>query len=353
MARDYAKFSPRFWTGDTGRKIRGNRDAQVLAAYLISAPGSTMTGIYYLPLPVVAHEVGMTIGVVAATLDILSKFDFAHYDVDTELVWLPGMAAWQIGEELQATDNRVKGIKRELASVGRHRFIEGFWERYSESFSLGPLPPLLAPYKGLRSQEHDQDQEKDQDQEGSRRAIRGAGTTARQDASEHAGSALTDADKASALADRAIAAASAVEVPRRRIFTGVSLAQLFGTVRSRVIGGMEWQGSRVKPDVAANRAAEIQANHAEAEVEATMETWWKRVKAGEVDDPEKCRDDDSFAFGAWWSKFRGLREQALGISPVVAEPASRGPPRIAADVRIGHARAEDFKHKGGGTDHEF
>lgn len=168
MARDYAKVSPRFWTGDTGKKLRANRAAQVLATYLISAPGSSMTGIYYLPMPIIAHETGMTMVEVIEALTFLAGINFAHYDGEDELVWVPAMAAWQIDEELKPGDKRVLGIRRELAAFRGHRFVGEFFQRYGQLFNLGNQGPSAvqeAPSKGLRSQEQEQEQDQEQEHE--------------------------------------------------------------------------------------------------------------------------------------------------------------------------------------------
>src|SRR5437899_9218726 len=59
--REYAKVAPQFWTGETGKRIRAlGRDAQVVALYLVSSPSSTMLGFYYLPIPTLCHEIGIS-----------------------------------------------------------------------------------------------------------------------------------------------------------------------------------------------------------------------------------------------------------------------------------------------------
>ena len=42
--RDYGIVSPRFWIGETGRKLRKLPDAQRIAMYLLTAPMAEMTG---------------------------------------------------------------------------------------------------------------------------------------------------------------------------------------------------------------------------------------------------------------------------------------------------------------------
>ncbi|ENG6564474.1 hypothetical protein ABU498_004766 [Escherichia coli] len=55
--RDYAKVSPRFWLGETGRELRkAGAEAQVVAFYLMTSPHANMLGLYYLPVLYLAHE---------------------------------------------------------------------------------------------------------------------------------------------------------------------------------------------------------------------------------------------------------------------------------------------------------
>src|SRR3954470_15258185 len=111
--RDYAIVAPRFWNGPTGRKIKGaGRDAQVLALYLFTGPSATMMGLYYLPLPTLCHEAGFTPEEARVTLAVLAAEEFAFYDEEAELVWVPEAAAHQIGETLKPGDKRRDGVEK-------------------------------------------------------------------------------------------------------------------------------------------------------------------------------------------------------------------------------------------------
>jgi hypothetical protein len=188
LPRDYGRISPRFWTGDTGKKLRGNRGAQVLAAYLITCGSATMTGLYYLPLPVVSHETGLSAAEVESSITFLREIGFADYDHDRELVWVYGMASWQIEEELCEGDKRIKGVLKELSAFRGHRFVLEFWKRYQRPFNLGRMPagiarkdlssPLEAPLEALPSQDQDQEQEQEHDQSSPGPSERSAVTTA-------------------------------------------------------------------------------------------------------------------------------------------------------------------------------
>jgi hypothetical protein len=179
MARDYAKVSPQFWTGQTGRQIRSSGQGTVVAAmYLLTSPHANMIGLYYQPIPTLCHETGLSTEEAEAALDALAALDFARYDPVQEVVWVPEMARHQIGETLKASDKRVKAIEKEAAKYRKCRFYPAFVEHYSEIYSLTlPDPegsPFEAPSKPLRSQKKEQEQDQEQKQEQERTAANDA-----------------------------------------------------------------------------------------------------------------------------------------------------------------------------------
>jgi len=128
-----------------------------------------MIGLYYLPLPTLMHEVGIDQKGALKGLASLSEALFAHYDADSEHVFVPEMAAHQIGEPLSSSDNRVKGVVREWISMRKSPFFMDFHRRYATSFHL-PNPEdmniqIKAPSKPLRSQEQEQEQEQEHEKE--------------------------------------------------------------------------------------------------------------------------------------------------------------------------------------------
>jgi len=160
--REYGKVAPTFWTGETGKKIRkAGPNAQIVALYLQTAPGSNMLGLYYLPVPVLAHETGMTLEGASKALQCLSEVGFAEYDHDSEYVFLPRMAHYQIGSGLtigkDGPDKRVVGIKKQLETLRKNPFFNRFLELYREAYHLQDVSPSEAPQKPLRCQEQDQD----------------------------------------------------------------------------------------------------------------------------------------------------------------------------------------------------
>lgn len=97
--RDYAKVSPRFWLGETGRELRkAGAEAQVVAFYLMTSPHANMLGLYYLPVLYLAHETGLGLEGASKGLKRAVEAGFCSYDHDAEMVWVHEMAAWQVGE---------------------------------------------------------------------------------------------------------------------------------------------------------------------------------------------------------------------------------------------------------------
>lgn len=165
--RDYARVSPRFWIGDTGRQIRaGGADSQVVALYLLTSPHSNMIGLYWQPVAYIAHETSIGIEGATKALASLCEAGFCRYDTQTEVVWVCEMARFQIGDELKPNDKQRKGVQNAYDEVPANPFLEEFFERYADAFGMskarvyeGACKPL-----GSKAQAQAQAQEKAQAQ---------------------------------------------------------------------------------------------------------------------------------------------------------------------------------------------
>lgn len=195
--RKYSSITPKFWIGKTGRKLRGDISAKLVAAYLLSCPNNDMTGVFYCPLCQISAETGLPLEApsvplpspfqgplkgIREALETLQREDFAIYDYESEYVFVKKMALFQIAPELKPTDKRVTGIRTAIESMPDN-FKHLFVKEYNECFNLGfkniPLPeiqefgvqtqeedelpssPIEAPSKALRSQEQEQEQEQE------------------------------------------------------------------------------------------------------------------------------------------------------------------------------------------------
>lgn len=173
--RDYGIVSPRFWIGETGRKLRSMPYAQRVAMYLLTAPASEMTGVYYCPVATILNDVGLpseslardhegALKAVKEALKTLRSLNFCEFDFDSEYVFVKEMARWQIAEKLKPTDNRVKGIIKTVESMPepmRSRFIARYNDDFSLGFEVEKQQKSEAPSEPLRSQEQEQEQEQD------------------------------------------------------------------------------------------------------------------------------------------------------------------------------------------------
>lgn len=138
--RNYSQVSPFFWTRGTGKRLRGNKAAQILAAYLMTCPAAKMSGIFYLPAVQMEHETGLSARELREALSVLATEDYAHYDAAEELVWVPTMAMWQVGRTMSRADKRRRGVLAEVQSHIRHRFAVDFYRRYQTAYDLEGLP---------------------------------------------------------------------------------------------------------------------------------------------------------------------------------------------------------------------
>jgi hypothetical protein len=134
--RDYAIMTQGFWTGETGRALRGDPAAQVVAMYLVTCPSSNMIGLYHLEIPVMACETGLDLATTTKALRRVCETGFSSYDSDSETVFVPEMAKFQISDELTPRDKRVKGVEKTLLQMRKSRFCRDFLEKYGRRFSL-------------------------------------------------------------------------------------------------------------------------------------------------------------------------------------------------------------------------
>lgn len=149
--REYGIVTPHFWIGTTGKALRGDVQAQLVALYLMTSPHANMIGVYYCPLDYIAKETGLPIEGASKALARLSEGEFCCVDGGTEEVFVTRMAAYQIGEQLQAKDKRCIGIARELEKVSSSKLQQRFRAIYSGAFHLSKVgtkvSPSIAPSK--------------------------------------------------------------------------------------------------------------------------------------------------------------------------------------------------------------
>jgi hypothetical protein len=171
--RDYAKVGPKFWIGETGKKLRGTMEARIVAMYLMSSPHANMLGLYYVPKMFIAHETGLGLEGACKGLSRAIEAGFCEYDEASETVWVMEMATYQIADNLSGKDLRIKGVQNEYESLPNNPFLSRFYDKYAKAFCMTGrrgeratlTADLEAPSKPLGSQEQEQEQEQAQEHE--------------------------------------------------------------------------------------------------------------------------------------------------------------------------------------------
>lgn len=173
--REYARISPKFWVGETGKQIRSlGAESQLLAMYLMTSPHSNMLGLYWCPINYIAHETGLTLQGASKALQRLIDCGFCDYDSDSEFVWVVEMAKYQIGDALKPTDKQSKGVQNTYDDLPRNPYLCGFYEKYSVSFcmtnkrdseskSTGIRRGIEGASMGLASKEKEKEKETDKE----------------------------------------------------------------------------------------------------------------------------------------------------------------------------------------------
>lgn len=152
--QDYRKVSPMLWIRGSGKRLRGDPVAQVVALYLATAPNATMTGLYHVNVGTIAGHTGLSEDDVRSALERIESAGFAHLDEEEEVAWVPNMLRMEVGRELKPGDKKRGAIKKLVRTYEGHRFEAAFWARYAEWFpaeaaSIADEPPRAdAPSMG-------------------------------------------------------------------------------------------------------------------------------------------------------------------------------------------------------------
>ena len=142
--RDYSKLSPFFWVRGSGKRMRGDAVAQVVAIYLSTCPAANMIGIFYVPVATIAHDTGHSVEDVQAALGRIEAAGYASYDLDEGLVWIPNHAWFEVGPTMSSGDKRRKKVIAELAQAGSHQFADAFLQKYGQEYGLASRAPTTS-----------------------------------------------------------------------------------------------------------------------------------------------------------------------------------------------------------------
>lgn len=140
--RLYGTLKPTFWTGPTGKELRGHPEAQIVAMYLVTGPHANMIGLFRCPVHYIAADTGLPFEGASKGLQRLTEVNFCQTDDEHDLIWVFEMARYQIAETLKPNDNRIKNVASHLAALPKSPLLLGFYDRYEAPFHLQNQPDL-------------------------------------------------------------------------------------------------------------------------------------------------------------------------------------------------------------------
>lgn len=113
MAVQYFRISPKLWRK---ARARGWTDAQInLAIFLLTNTHRKLEGLYLLPKPYIASDLGWSMEKVEDNLAVLLGAGFAKYDEDAEVVLIPKALKFQS----PSTEMQIRGAIAQLRGLPR------------------------------------------------------------------------------------------------------------------------------------------------------------------------------------------------------------------------------------------
>jgi hypothetical protein len=133
--RDYSKVSGAFWTGSTGKALRGDAEAQLVCLYLMTSPHANLIGVYHCPVLYIAHETGLSIEGASKGLRRAIEGGFCTYDEASEVVFVHAFARYQLleglAEALKPGDKRVVAVLKAVSQIAEPSIRAAFVAHYA------------------------------------------------------------------------------------------------------------------------------------------------------------------------------------------------------------------------------
>lgn len=150
----YRKIDTSIWTDPRVRAL--GPPEKLLFVYLITNNHSHVSGIYYLPIPLICHELGLSEEQFGWGIDTLSKGYLALYDTPSEVVWVVNMLRKQgSGQKI------IQSVASQLRTLHKCPLIGRYLKHYAELKIPYRYPIEGASQVGVKEQEQEQEQERD------------------------------------------------------------------------------------------------------------------------------------------------------------------------------------------------
>jgi hypothetical protein len=159
MSGNYRILHGTFWMD---RKLRAMEvDVRLIYLYLITSPHAHMSGVYYVPMVTIAHDLAITEDRVRYGIDTLSG-DWITYYPDDEVVFVKKMAKYQV-----SGPKCWQNVACHLNNLGKIKACTDFKRIYKLRVSdrVSDRVSSNMPTEQDQDQDQDQDQEQEQDQD--------------------------------------------------------------------------------------------------------------------------------------------------------------------------------------------
>lgn len=138
MTKPFTKLYSDFWINpDNAELMQLGIDAKLMAIYLQGNPHHNMLGVYYLPILYAASDLKQSIKKIQSALKKLCELSYCKYDEKAQYIWVCNVAREQLGEDVDAKDNRIKTIQAIWDSLPiKIEFLPEVYNKYHNAFNL-------------------------------------------------------------------------------------------------------------------------------------------------------------------------------------------------------------------------
>ena len=121
------------WANRPALKAKGT-EAVIVAMYLMTCQHANMLGLYHLNPAYITADTGLPLEGALKGLRSACEAGFAG---STRTAWWCGSSKWPAtaAAQLEAKDNRCKGIQREYEGLPENPYLEPFYEKYGAVFT--------------------------------------------------------------------------------------------------------------------------------------------------------------------------------------------------------------------------
>jgi hypothetical protein len=140
----YRTIDPECWIDKKVRQLEA--EVKLLWVYLITNSHTHLSGLYYLPIPFIIHETGLTDKSVRRGLKALNEALMIYYDDENELIWIVNMLKRQKGVTAK-NRNAWVSIVNQLTMFSHSELVNLFMNKYNDlglPFEV-PDKPLASP----------------------------------------------------------------------------------------------------------------------------------------------------------------------------------------------------------------